>query len=184
MNCGRGNLRQEESGVVFLEVLIVLTVMGIFAAFALPRGASFLRMAAVEYETEHLLSDVKWVQSRTRTYGYLTSDISSVPHPENGWLRLLIKSNVYEIMNPKGAERTHKFLPCVRAKVIGRAVGAVSDRDSLEFGINGGVIRGGTIRIFWEGYELYGRDVIVDAAGRIRVQRVDTNGGNLDVEGF
>lgn len=56
-----------EQGSLFIEVIVACAVFVIFAMTALPNGLALYREAALEYEVQRLLSDIRYMREISRT---------------------------------------------------------------------------------------------------------------------
>ena len=56
----------KEHGSLLIEVIIACAVLAVFAMVALPNGLAIYREAAVEYEVQCLLSDIRYMRDGTR----------------------------------------------------------------------------------------------------------------------
>jgi Tfp pilus assembly protein FimT len=60
-------VRERQAGFMLGEVLLVLALLMIIGAHAVPKAAKFFRQTAVEYEAEKLLSTIRYCQNLSRT---------------------------------------------------------------------------------------------------------------------
>ena len=56
-----------EQGSLLVEVIVACAVLAILAMAALPRGLLLYREAALEYEVQCLLSDIRYMREISRT---------------------------------------------------------------------------------------------------------------------
>ena len=56
----------KEHGSLLIEVIIAGAVLAVFAMVALPNGLAIYREAAVEYEVQCLLSDIRYMREVSR----------------------------------------------------------------------------------------------------------------------
>lgn len=163
---------QSAQGVALLEIVIMAAVLASLAAVVMPCAMSFYREAALEYETQHLLADIRRAQSLSRLtvesgWGYG----SDTPYKQ--LVEIDIRADAYTLsaQSFKGSEfLTHRYLPLVRVKRKNKtAVGKIS------FTQNGGLTNKGTqmmtVIIYCEGQEEKKRQIMISKAGRIRLER-------------
>lgn len=159
-------------GFALLEWVILAAVIACMAAVVLPCAVSFYREAALEYETQHLLADIRRAQSYSRmvvesAWGY-GSDTS---------YKQLVQINIrpdeytFSIESGNGSEfLTHHYLPLVHVRRKDLSMGG-----KISFDKNGGLTNKGTqmmtLVIYCEGQEEKKRRIMISKAGRIRLER-------------
>lgn len=163
---------QGMQGFALIEIVVVAAIFACLATVVMPRATNFYREAALEYETQHLLADIRRAQSLSRLlvesgWGY-GSDTSYKQLVE-----IDIKPDAYTLsaQSIKGSEfLTHYYLPLVHVRRKDNSVGG-----KLSFDKNGGLTNKGTqmmtLVIYCEGQEEKKRRIMISKAGRIRLER-------------
>ncbi len=179
----------QEQGSSLVGIAFVLAILATLMAVALPAAGRLYRSALVEYETQRFVSEVRYVQRLSRT----TED-----RDENGWmlgasgvpeLHVLEAENRYVRVSIGGTAvlRYHKVYRLAKGVRL-QLISAQKKQGlpvSVRFTSNGLVNQenwerltssqpGYTFHIFLEDYPEEGSYVIIDRAGRIRVERTDS----------
>lgn len=169
-------MKQTIKGFSLLEVLLACLVLSIAASAAVPAAMKFYRQAAVEYEAEHLLSEIRRAQSINR----LTAERAyqyGAKSPMNGSVYLRVQPTKSQIWIGRNAEfgksKLHQLLPLVRI-----ANESKSDNDSnkgnlwkLTFdddSVQSHSLM--TLLIYAEGHKEDGRKLVI-SRGRVRMER-------------
>lgn len=164
--------RQGAQGFALLEIVIMAAVLSCLAAVVLPCAMSFYREAALEYETQHLLADIRRAQSLSRLvvesgWGYG----SDTPYKQ--LVEIDIQPDAYTLsaQSIKGSEfLTHRYLPLVHVRRKDKSAAG-----KISFTKNGGLTNKGTqmmtLIIYCEGKEEKKRQIMISKAGRIRLER-------------
>lgn len=169
-------IKERQAGGMVLEVILVLTLLTLVSAHALPQACKFYRQAAVEYEAEQLLAAIRYCQLMSRT----TADSAW-----NYGAQSSIKRSVFLQLAPQGnqifaGERDivaiNNYLPGVKAVKIyqEKGVDCYDDHAVLAFKADGRPKSIGnmmTILIYYQGYLLEGQKIMVSKGGRIRMER-------------
>lgn len=156
------------------EILIVVTVLGIIVVMAIPYTFAFYRRVAVEYETERLLNDLRYVQALSRT---TTGDIRYYGIEVRGSRqpKLRLRATSYELVDSREQViGSHNLMPAIIAKRRGDGESGIGGA-SISFDSNGGLnnTTNMTLIIYARGYENEGQRIVIDNAARIRIERGD-----------
>lgn len=165
---------ERQRGAILLELMLFILLVMLFALQALPAMFKFYRQLAVEYEAEHLLSDIRYCQNLSRliaepAWGYGAKDIRQ----KYGVLRLFAGGNELTA----GGSYTiggHRYLPGVLVKKMDVNNIPCDDEMQIGFAAAGkptfteGLI---TVLIYFDGYQQEGRRIMVSKGGRIRMER-------------
>lgn len=161
-----------EQGSLLIEVIIACAAIMVLAATALPNGLALYREAALEYEVQCLLSDIRYVREVSRT--------------TERWPRSMEQSTVYQLPLDRQAQMrfrqggytmlagmkvcsSHDFLPGIALK--GRFVTGRGDGPPLTFGNDGLLTTPCTMLLYVEDHPQFVRKIILSAGGRCRVER-------------
>lgn len=166
--------RERQAGFMLLEVLLLLPVLVIISAHALPQSARFYRQIVVEYEAEQLLSAIRYCQNISRitvenAWGYGAKE----PIKRAVYLKLLTERNeIYA--GGRDVIARHNYLPGVNVVKVYQEKG-VSHYETpvkLDFSANGRPLTTGmTILIYYQGYPMEGQKIMISKGGRIRMER-------------
>ena len=156
-------------GMALLDVLAVLTVLGVLFAAAIPAVSSLYARAAVEYEAMRLVAELRRVQAISRT----TAMSLYMLEGERAWERmprLWIRSDGYDLNRPfAGDVRVHGALPLVRFYQ------ETMNNTPVVFNQNSGIAQSWssnmTIRVYVAGHEEDALRVVIDRGARIRLRR-------------
>lgn len=161
---------KNDRGFMLLEIIIVAVVLLLISATALPKVVVFYRQAAIEYETEQLLTTLRRAQSISRT---TAEDAGTFGVRTNRLQEGLVRLNGTNYILNTGKSSTwsgikHYLLPFIRANKHG----SPSGETTVMFNENGGLKNTSplTIDIYATGFS-GGRQIIIDQAGRIRLER-------------
>ena len=159
-------MRRDARGMMLLHVLLAASIIAVLGAAALPRARSLYVRAAVE-EAVQLIGELRRIQAVSRTTAMplymLGGTAAGAREPQ-----LYVRGGSYEIAPHGGAGRAHRMLPLVRITQV------TAGGKPMSFDRNGGIGEGSsnmTIRIEAEGHARDARNVIIDSAARIRLQR-------------
>lgn len=167
------NDRQGLQGFVLLEIIIACLVLGIVASAVIPLAGKFYREAAVEYEAEHLLSEIRRAQSINRLmsddalgYGVANSNIS---HD----VVLRLRPTLSAIWIGNHAEiwqgTAHHLLPLVR--IANESSSSATQIWKITFNDKSTQSRQlMTLSVYAEGYRKGARRIII-SRGRVRMER-------------
>lgn len=156
---------KNEKGFSLLEVVIACMVLMIVASAVIPSAWKFYRQAAVEYEAEHLLSDLRRAQSISR----LTMEVAGASGMKQPRALLMIGLTESQMFVGNKQIESHRYWPQVHVQK--------KDTDSsmqrISFQNNGAVYGTDvmTLCIFYTGYANEGQQIIVSKSGRIRIKR-------------
>ena len=156
---------RREAGFSLLETVIAVAVFAVVAAFAIPRGQSMLAEAVLDHEAQLLASDLRFLQSISRTATYdsrgmnipLDTGIGSGP-------KMRINAKGYSIKaGDSSLLREHEVPPEIR--IVTR------NMESVSFGVNGNprAAKMGSVFLYWKSNANWKRRVVLDSVGRIRV---------------
>ena len=157
-------------GGISLALLLVLLAVGITAAAVMPRCSSWYHQMQVAYETDCLVSDLRYLQQMARTATLPSADTrDELSHyPINQPMIFFDElHHQYHIKKRNQASdlRRHTYPENIHIIVQG-------NRSFLYFGLNNGTVTPNTIHVYYDGEFSRGRKIIVDSAGRIRVEKV------------
>lgn len=148
----------KEQGFSVLELLLVMMVIGILAAAALPRLAAVERLA-LEHEALLLASELRWLQQNSMNVARGNAAFSSAPYGavpqltfslgENGSYRISLRTNIV---------RKHQFA---------NDVGVIGNYGAISFDGDGYINRPVTILLRRGAQD---KAVVVDRVGRIRIE--------------
>lgn len=159
-----------DHGFMLVEIIIAVIVLLIMSTAILPKVVTFYRQAAIEYETEQLLTTLRRAQSISRT---TAEDAGTFGVRSNRLQEGLVRLNGTSYTLNTGKSSTwsgikHYLLPFIRANKHGSPNGETT----VMFNENGGLKNTSplTIDIYANGFS-GGRQIIIDQAGRIRLER-------------
>ena len=168
--------KERQAGIALVEVLLLAAVIACLSMLAIPSIMRFYREAAIEYETEHLLADLRRTQSLNR----LIEGANHGFYNRDGVVKqavIEVRKNEYCVTVTSSHEETnmsHRYLPLV--KVSKEWNGTSIDSGPIAFKANGELKNVGlgmmTLIITCEGWEQEGRKIMISRAGRIRMERV------------
>ena len=157
-----------EKGLALIEILWACAILAVTSWLTIPATYSLYRQAALEYETEHLLGEIRHLQVLSRTANHYRynqeqdSYFSNKPY-------LIIHYDGYDVYRGDKADHKYKFLPGVEMAI---ANGNAGLRNTVSFDENGRVGTNVlTIVLFTKKTIKDGNAIIIDAAGRIRTER-------------
>lgn len=159
-------------GFILGELMLLLASMAVLAALAFPGVFKFYRQAAVEYEAEHLLADIRRCQSLSRVSGSSARKYGANTSADT-FVHLVLEKGRYTIMagNLRIIER-HPYL--VGVKVVKEDKKTYSSKADIAFAQEGtprSVESMMTILIYYQSYEQEGRRIMISKGGRIRMER-------------
>ena len=102
--------------MALIEVLILMAIIAVLGLVAVPQAMQFYREAAIEYETEHLLVDLRRTQSLNR----LIEGANHGLYVRDGVVKKAVievrKEDYCVTVTSSEAETTmsHRYLPLVR----------------------------------------------------------------------
>lgn len=157
----------DERGVSLIETIFAVSILVILGSAAMFHGSSVYRNALLNYETVMLASDMKLIRQMSRTATY---DTQNFPAMEKSpfYVELVMYSGSYHLRRPGGYGkifRKHNFSPDIGA--------TPTIIDYLSFYPDGNTRfrRMGNVLLYWRAKGKVSRKVIVDTAGRIRIDR-------------
>lgn len=155
-----------------LELLLLLAVLGLAARWAMPNALRIYKYSAVRYEAEHLLSELRYEQMLARTAAQnLAADGSTAIASTRPYI--LLTGTGYRVYRSRDEVKRHSCLATVRLKFNDSWDG----RDQMIFfNANGNVYPNVTIKVFSSGGEGIGCKLVLDNAGRFRLERIDAGG--------
>ena len=161
------------SGFILAELMLVIMILGILSAMAAPSVLRFYRQAALEYETEHLLADLRRIRSMSRqcnepAYGYGQNSV---------WIQKVfinLNADSYDIWAKGGTLKyskrfSHKLMPMI--KMSWPNAGGDSE---FSFRWNSGLTSKGmmgTIVLMVRGHPEEQRWIRINRSGRLRIER-------------
>ena len=164
--------RRSERGFLLVEVLIILGIAAAVATVAVPQTLTFYRRAAIEYEANKLLQDLRYVQALSRTtVGNISTYGMSVDGSREP--RLTLRATSYEIADSRARTlASHKLLPAIIVKKRGDGESGIGGA-VIGFDANGGLnsTANMTLVVYAKGYESEGQRIVIDNAARIRLER-------------
>ena len=157
----------DEKGFSFLETLFVISILSILVAAAAFRGSSIYQNAILDYETQMLVSDLKLLQQMCRTSTYKQTNFPMKEKPPFN-IDIDMDSDAYFMrrIDLYGKSfRRHYFPSYISAEL--------THLSYLSFRPDGDTVgrQMGSIRLSWIGRWSLTRKIVLDAAGRIRVDR-------------
>lgn len=146
----------KEAGSAFIEVIVIVAIISVIAAAAVPKGGCLDRLVA-QYEMIHLVNDIRYMQvlshnadgSKNRSGPYDTQ------HPV-----LHINGDSYDIAQ----DLTHVYCYKLTGGTYLRA-----NRDKYHFNLTG-TLAAGSIYVCKNG-KTYFR-IVIDSVGRVRVEKL------------
>ena len=155
---------------MLIEVRLVLVVLGMAFSWAVPEVLRIYKYAAVRYEAEHLMSELRYQQMVARTAAQeMAGDGSTAEALTRPRLRMTGKG--YLIYRGQEPVRRYSCLAPVKMQFYGSTSGSMQ---ILNFYANGNVLPNTSIKIFAPGG--VSCRLVIDAAGRFRLERSE-NGG-------
>ncbi len=153
-------------------VIIACAVLAVFAMVALPNGLAIYREAAVEYEVQCLLSDIRYMREVSRTTerwpkSMERRDAYQLPLRRQAQMRF--RRGGYTMLAGSAVHSSHDFLPGI--VITGRFATSSRDGIALTFGDDGLLATPCTMLIYMEGHPQSARKLILSAGGRCRVER-------------
>lgn len=153
-----------------MGALIAALAFLIMARSAVPAAYRIYQQGAVRYEAEHLLSEIRYQQMLARTAA-VAMDEGGSPKYVSTRPRLKFVGDGYVIYRGSGLGEKYACLPNVHMQFKGNWAG----RDQfLYFGPSGNVFPGTTVLVFASGNEQIYCHLVVDTAGRVRLERSGT----------
>lgn len=162
--------RSAERGFLAIEAVLACLVVMILASVAVPRGMALYREAVLEYETQCLLSDLRYMRELAR---------STEPRPKalewdyNGFperrATMYLQRDGYVMLAGGHRFREHRYAGNIRMSGPFLTNGTVNK--PLTFGENGTLRNPCTMDLVFEGQPGPGRRFILSAGGRCRVER-------------
>ena len=161
-----------QRGFSLIEIVLAVALLVVISSAAVPLLLRFYQQAAVEYETEHLLADIRKAQSMSRTSApALGMDHSGSDDRQGASLLIDRESYLVRVGNGQTDIKTrHYYLPSVRVAKEGQT----SADGFIFFKDNGGLRDSGsmmTLVVFCEGHMGEGRRIMISRAGGIRIDR-------------
>lgn len=161
-----------QRGSMLLELMLVLAVMLILAVQVLPQAFKFYRQAAVEYEAEKLLADIRYCRNANRltaesawNHGAQSSD------KHNLFVRLYSGYNCIYAGEADVLRGRNYYLPGIRASKEKENGSLVEGQADIKFDDKEKPKALITVLIYYDGYPQEGREIMVSKGGRIRMER-------------
>ena len=157
----------DERGVSLLETLFTVSILSILISAAVLHGSSMYRNAILEYETQMIVSDLKLLQAISRTATY---DQTDFPQKEKPPMvpSMEFYSDSYRIRPIILGGKT------IRSHDVAPNIGmSLTNTEYISFQTNGDTRfrRMGNIHLFCRGRGKFARKIVIDTAGRIRIER-------------
>lgn len=159
-------------GFLLWELTLVIMIMAVLAALAFPGVFKFYRQAAVEYEAEHLLADIRRCQSLSRVSGSSAWNYGADTSADT-FVHVLLEKGKYTVLagNMKIID-SHAYLAGIKAvKEDKKSYYTKADIAFSQEGTPRSVESMMTIFIYYQGYEQEGRRIMISKGGRIRMER-------------
>ena len=159
-----------EQGSLLVEVIVACAVLAILAMAALPRGLLLYREAALEYEVQCLLSDIRYMREISRTNNGLES-MKQKPKqqlPQRRQARMQFRRTGYTMLAGGGPANA---IFCRASSSRRLRDGGSMDGPALAFGDDGIFKTPCTMVLFWTDSPQSLRKIILSAGGRARVER-------------
>jgi prepilin-type N-terminal cleavage/methylation domain len=145
----------DNRGVTSLELVCVMAILSILASQILPK-LTMLEKSELDYETAYLVSDLRWMQQRSRSMHWSDGRFFGT-NPDRPLLMRITAEDYTIDMNETIKE--HKLPPGVKIYLR---------QSPIKFSMDGAMLPPQTIQVFKGGKS---RWIIMDRVGRIRVQR-------------
>lgn len=161
-----------EQGSLFIEVIVACAVLVIFAMTALSNGLALYREAALEYEVQRLLSDIRYMREISRTtesWPRYMEVKEAYQLPMRRQAKMQFRHGGYTMLAGSVIRGSHDFLPGI--VLTGRFATSSRDGMALTFGDDGLLATPCTMLLYMEGHPQSARKLILSAGGRCRVQR-------------
>lgn len=168
----RAGKKSKERGAMLLELLLILVLAGGLFYTAAPVAVNIYQYGAVRFEAEHLLSEIRREQMAARTAARQVGEDGGTEYLGSR-PRLMLTGKGYICYRGDEETMSHACLPSVRMQFKGDWEGK---KQLLYFGADGDIYPGITILIFASGGENIYCCLIIDTAGRVRLERGDANG--------
>lgn len=155
-----------ERGWILGELLVACSILIVMSSLTLPKIYALYQMSAVEYETEHLLRELRTLQVLSRTADYNTDNaVSRRKSDQRPYL--LLEAGDYKIKRGAGEVLVYHYLPGVNVSVDGSSLknGIGFDKDGS---VKGGLL---TINVFAVSDHSIKNKIRIDMGGRIRIDR-------------
>lgn len=162
----------KEQGSLLLEVIVACAVLAVLSMAALPRALAIYREAALEYEMQCLLSDIRYVREVSRTTQVWPKSMKGKAEQQlPSWrqAQMRFRRTGYTMLAGSARQGSHDFLPGIELK--GRFVTGDLDGPALAFGDEGILMTPCTMVLFWTEAPQSLRRIILSAGGRVRVER-------------
>ena len=161
---------REERGTALAGLLLAVAVAAVLSQMALPAIWRIYQQGAVRFEAEHLLSEIRYQQMLARTAsGELGAEGNNKYASDRP--RLKVDGDGYVLYRGNQRGEKHSCLPAVHMQFSGNWDG----KDQfLYFGVNGNVYPGITVLIFASGNDKVICHLVIDTAGRVRLERSST----------
>lgn len=157
---------KSEQGWILGELVIICSVLVVVSSMMIPKIYTLYQMAAIEYETEHLLRELRTLQVLSRTADYNTDNAEGRRKLDQRPY-LLLEDSDYKLMRGVNDVYTYHYLPGVHVSVDGSTLknGIGFDKDGS---VKGGLL---TINVFAETDLSIKHKIRIDLGGRIRIER-------------
>lgn len=158
-----------EKGYVYVEVIVVIAIIGIIFASGAIIGRNFLLNTMAEYEATKLISSIRYVQELNRNSYVVREGEFEKIEPENStYYRVIVNEYYYEIKSGLNDFVPRKYNASKNIELLKTS----SFNHGVRFYPNGDPKNIGNIRVKAKfDKKIINRYVIIDKAGRIRMDR-------------
>lgn len=109
----------KEQGSLLLEVIVACAVLAVLSMAALPRALAIYREAALEYEMQCLLSDIRYVREISRTTQVWPKSMKGKAEQQlPSWrqAQMRFRRTGYTMLAGSARQGSHDFLPGIELK--------------------------------------------------------------------
>ena len=159
-----------QKGFATLEIILVLLIIGLLMSVAIPNAQRAIDRAALDYETKNLYSDLRYLQSISRSGKFLNLGMGerSFSFGDNPYMQISTEYNTYQLLRGNVPIReTHRMQNGISITTNFSKKDTIIIFDSTGKATNaGGSALSGTITLT----SRYGKPetIVFDSVGRIR----------------
>ncbi|WP_302609997.1 Tfp pilus assembly protein FimT/FimU [uncultured Mitsuokella sp.] len=162
--------RPSERGFFVVEAVLACLVVMILASVAMPRAVALYREAVLEYETQCLLSDIRYMRELSRSTEPRPKALDWDHNGEKGRRAgLYFQRDGYVLIAGSHVFREHRYAAGI--KMSGPLLSDGRTTKPLTFGDDGSLRNPCTMYLFVANQQSCGRRFILSAGGRCRVER-------------